>query len=195
MSDNLARLRLRIADRPRYALHELVGAGDGLTLGFRLTGAPVVSGSVQVIIIAADSTTAEVLTSSDYDVDLPSGILLLRVAPVLAERVQVSYSWSVFSDAELLDVLVQVNDDVARATALCLTMLLADADRFLKYTLGQEQVDRSAAREALQAALDELRKSTTAPRGLVWANDTTTEALLYPFAGSASGYSAEAGSV
>jgi hypothetical protein len=178
--DSLDRLRLQIADRRRLVLHEIVGWGDGLALAFQTRGAPVVEGSVSVAVIS-DSLTTVLYDGPDWTFDYALGFLRLENPPDAGDRVQVSYQWSSFSDVELETLLTEAGGDVAAAAILALQMVLADGDRFIKYTLGQETVDRGAARQAVVNLLDEMRGHQAGLVGLVHADSDYRRCLMAPY--------------
>ncbi len=177
---NLERLRLQVADRPRLVLHEIVGIGDGLSLAFQSRGVPVFVNS-ETVVLVSDSVTQVLTTGADYTFDYDLGLLRLTEAAPTGDRVQVSYRWAAFSDVELEDVLENNGASVRRAAIAVLQMLLADTDRFLKYTLGQEVVDRIGSRDALMALLSELRKYQRGVVSLVLADTAYRECLMAPF--------------
>jgi hypothetical protein len=177
---DLARLRLLIADRARLVLHETVGLGDGLTLAFQTRGAPVFPDSEAVVVISGSLTTV-LYPGADYTLDYDLGLLRLNVAPPAGERVQVAYQWAAFSDAELTDCLAQAGENVNNAAILALQSLLADSDRWIKYTLGQETVDRIAARDAVLSLIEQLKADRGGVGGLVQADSDYRRCLLTPF--------------
>lgn len=180
---NLERLRLQVADRRRLVLHEVAGFGDELTLAFQVRGAPVFVGSLSVVIVS-DSLTTVLYEGPDYSFDYALGLLRLQNAPAAGERVQCSYQWAAFADAELEDVLLQYSNDndLVKSSIAVLQMVLADSDRFIKYTLGQEAVDRSQARQAITDLLKQLQGNQLGGLvGLVQANTTYRECLMSPY--------------
>lgn len=177
---NLERLRLQVADRRRLVLHEVVGIGDGISLGFQSRGAPVFEGSESVAIIY-DTLTVVLQPGADYQFDFALGLLRLNVPADPGGRVQMSYQWAVFSDAELVDVLDQTGEDVSKSAIMVLRMVLADGDRFIKYTLGQEVVDRDAARKAIVDLLEELGDGQLGIVGVVLADSTYRKCLMFPY--------------
>jgi len=177
---DLERLRLRIADRARLVLYETVGLGDGLSLGFQTRGVPVFPDSEAVVIVSGSLTTV-LYPGADYTVDYALGLLRLNIAPAAGESVVVAYQWTAFSDAELTDCLAQAGENVNNAAILALQALLADSDRWIKYTLGQETVDRIAARDAVLSLIEQLKGGRTGVVGLVKADTPYRECLLSPF--------------
>jgi hypothetical protein len=171
---DLARLRLAIADRARVALREQVGLGDGAREHFQTQLAPVVTGSETVLVNETPVAT--------YLLDYATGLLTFTVPPAVNAGLLITYNWTTFSDAELQDLLDRYG--LRRAGVRALEWLLADTERFLRYTFGQTSVDRSAARENLLALLERL----TAEMGsgavrLVQADDAARRGLLAPFMG------------
>lgn len=176
---DLERLRLKIADRPRPLLNDPVGVGDGESVQFRVRIAPIVEDSDVVLVGGVVQERDE-----DYTIVPGLGVLTFATAPTAGDAIVAGYSWVAFSDDELQDVLDRFPSLDAAALEV-ITWLLADADRFLKYTFGQESVDRSSAREALQYLQERLRTISGAPVGLVKADTVEREALMAPFITSA----------
>ena len=175
----IERLRLKIADRPRALLNDPVGTGDGESVQFRVRLAPVVEDSDVVLVAGVVQERDE-----DYTISLGTGTLTFAAAPESGQAIVAGYSWVAFSDDELQDVLDRFPSIDAAALEV-ITWLLADSDRFLKYTFGQESVDRSSAREALQYLQERLQAIGGAPVGLVKADTVAREALMEPFVTSA----------
>ena len=170
----LERLRLAIADRPRVALREQVGLGDGLRTTFQTQLSPLEEASETVLI-------NEVPTSG-YAIHYPTGVLEFTNPPLSAEVILITYRWTAFSNAELGDLLDRF--DLRRAAIQALEWLLADSERFMKYTFGQESVDRGAAREGLLKLLERLESQTgSGAVVLVQADTAEQRALLHPFQG------------
>lgn len=171
----LEQLRLAIADRPRLALNEGLGVGDGVTVQFQSGLFPIVAGSTALRVAGALKTP-----TTDYTLDLSVGLVTMTAAPVAGAAVTLTYRWVAFTDDELTDLLttyVTVNAAAAQAVR----WLLADTERFVKYTFGQETVDRTAAREALLDLLHQLTQRSGVAAGLVYATTTDRETLLAPF--------------
>mgnify|MGYP000843537044 CR=1 FL=1 len=174
---DLERLRLAVADRPRVTLREQVGTGNGTRTQWQVQLYPVESASETVLVNETPVVT--------YTLDDATGLLTFTAAPANNATVIVTYRWTTFSDAELNDLLDR-GLSVTRAAIQVIRWLLADTERFIKYTFGQESVDRSATREGLEKLLDRLEKE--AGRGavaLVKVDTPEREALLYPFVGTA----------
>lgn len=173
---DLERLRLAVADRPRVALRERVGTGNATRTQWQVQLYPVEDASETVLVNETPVST--------YVLDDATGLLTFTAAPASNATLIVTYRWTTFSDAELNDLLDQ-GLSVTRAAIQIIRWLLADTDRFIKYTFGQESVDRSATREGLEKLLDRLEKE--AARGgvaLVKADTPERVALLYPFVGA-----------
>lgn len=177
---DLERLRLRIADRPRMVISEDVGLGDGVRLGFQTRGAPIFPDS-EAVVIASGNLTTVLYPGADYSLDYDLGLLRLDSAPLAGEAVRLAYRWAAFSDAELTDLLAQAGGDNAGAAVLALQSLLADADRWIKYTLGQETVDRIAARDAVLSLIEQLKADRGGVGGLVQADSDYRLCLMAPF--------------
>lgn len=172
----LERLRLAVADRARVALREQIGLGDGLRTTFQTQLSPVVSSSETVLI--NETPTAA------YTIDDATGVIEFTSAPAINAALLVTYLWTTFSDDELQDLLDRFG--LRRATTQALEWLLADTERFMKYTFGQESVDRAAARDNLLALLERLDSQTgSGAVALVQAETDAQRALLHPFQGEA----------
>lgn len=172
---DLERLRLQIQDRPRLALRESLGVGDGATPTFLVQLHPVLADSETVLV-----NNVPQVAGIDYTLNAPLGALDFTSAPANGAAVVCTYQWAAFNDAELEDLLEQY-PTVRRAAIAALEILLADTDRFIKYTFGQESVDRSATRAGLESLLERLEKTAAGPFALVSADTPYRESLLYPF--------------
>jgi len=172
---DLERLRLQIQDRPRLALRESLDVGDGVTTTFLTQLHPVLADSETVLV---NGVVQE--AGTDYTLIGALGALEFTTAPGSGLPVACTYQWAAFSDVELEDLLERYAT-VRRAAIAALEMLLADTDRFLKYTFGQESVDRSATREGLEKLLERLERSAGGPVVIVKADTPCREALLEPF--------------
>lgn len=173
---DLERLRLAIADRPRVTLREQLGLGDGVRTEFQTQLSPVVAASETVLVNGAPIAT--------YTLDGATGVVTFAVAPANNATLLITYRWTTFSDIELEDLLDRF--DARRAAIRAITWLLADTERFLRYTFGQESVDRSAARAGLEKLLDRLTAEVgSGAVTLVKADDAERRALLEPFLGNA----------
>jgi len=172
---DLQRLRLLVSDRERAILTEVLGEGDTTTVDFKTMVGPVVLDSDSVWVAGVAQ-----VRGVDYTIALDLGIITFAVAPGASEVVTCSYRWTTFTDEELEDVLER-KPNVYSAAIEVVGWLLANRDLFLKYTFGQETVDRSASRDALESLLDELRGMTGSPIGLVKATTPERERLMFPF--------------
>ena len=162
---DLERLRLLIADRPRVILQEIIGTGDGSETLFLLQMAPVVAESETITVNGTVQTR-----DTDYTLDNGVGLVTFTAAPAAGAELKATYRWTTFSDEELQDLLDQ-GLSVTRAAIQAIEWLLADTDRFIKYTFGQESVDRTSAREGLEHLLAGLRQQLSGPVTLVKADD------------------------
>ena len=59
--------------------------------------------------------------------------------------------------------------------------LLVDTERFMKYFLGQEMIDRSSGVAALQTMIEQFKSSLGAPIGIVRATTVDLEDAMEPF--------------
>jgi hypothetical protein len=177
----LQRLRLRIADRAKVTLDETMGIGDGVVTEFQMHLTPVVSGSESLKLVAGGVATPQT-RDADYTIDNDLGLITFTAAPADGTQVRVSYQHTTFTDTELNDLLDQQNDSVARAAIRAIEWLLADTDRFIKYTFGQESVDRSSVREGLNDLLTRLERQVGSGLvALVKADTEDREDLMAPF--------------
>ncbi|MBN1261083.1 MAG: hypothetical protein JXB35_10420 [Anaerolineae bacterium] len=172
---NLQRVRLAIADRLRLVLNEHLGTGDGTTLHFQMGLFPVLdeTDALQVDGVAQ-------VRDTDYTIENDVGLVTFAAAPADGAAVRATYRWASFSDDELNDLLSEYGT-VNAAAAAALRWLLADTERFIKYTFGQESVDRTAARKQIAGLLALLERRASKAVGLVKATNDDREALMYPF--------------
>jgi len=177
--DDLQRLRLEVASRRRAEINELAGVGDGATTKFKVQMVPVFSDTLEVV--ARDAGVATPVPPEDYTADLDTGVLTFVEAPDLNVEVLCSYEWSAFSDEELQEVLTETGSVLAAALRV-IDWILTDQDRFMKYTLGQESVDRTASISALKARRSALvaRLSSSAV-SIVCADTAERRADMSPF--------------
>ena len=175
---DLQRLRLKIGDRASVVLNEQIGAGDGTTTKFKTHLAPVISESETITVDGAEQTR-----DTDYSIDNGTGVITFGSAPAGGMVVKCSYQWTTFSDEELSDLLEQrENVVVAAVEAVC--WLLADTDRLISYSFGQEKVDRKDVRKALIDLLDRLGKEARGRPGmigLILADTDEREGLMEPW--------------
>jgi len=183
---DLRRVRLQIADLPRRVIREQIGVGDGYVTKFQaqlwpileLIDAVVILSTVSVRIAGVETVKVRV---DDYDIELGAGVVTFVVAPVADAQVFAAYYWAVFTDGDLNDLLSRNGDNVTLAAMGAIQWLLADSDRFIKYTFGQETVDRTASRKGLLDLYAMLRGRLGAPVGLVKARSDDREELMAPF--------------
>ncbi len=176
----LERLRLRIGDRPRLVLWETAGVGDDLETKFQVELRPVIDASESVVLQDGSGRTP-LVRDTDYTFDYLQGLATLTTAPADSTLVLVTYTWVVFSDVELADLLEQSGSVVVVAAIQAVTWLLADTERFIRYTFGQETVDRTGARDALLGLLAALKTEIGAPAGLVKADTADRQTMMAPF--------------
>lgn len=171
---DLEKVRLKIADRPRVVIDETIGTGNALATIFRLQGAPVTAASEAITLNGVAQTDP-----AHYGLVDATGVVTFVTTPSVDAVLGASYTWSVFSDDELQEALTD-EGSVNGAAAEAIRWILADTDRFVKYTFGQEVVDRGSARKALQDMLDRLER-TSGPIGLVLADSDELEETMAPF--------------
>lgn len=176
--DDLDRLRFKVADRRRAVVGEVLGTGDGVTVEFQTELYPVITDSERVWVDGALQ-----VRDTDYTTECDVGLITFLSIPADDAVVTSSYRWAAFSDEELSDVLLRFGGSIVRAAIEVITWLLADVERFLKYNFGQEGVDRSQGRAALEGLLDSLQGELGGggPVGMVKADSPGRERLMEPF--------------
>ena len=162
---NLQYIRLTLSLPHRVILREELGTGDAATVKFQTRLWPLIALTETVRVSGTAKTRV-----TDYTIDDDTGLITFKVAPADEALVDADYNWSVFSDAQITDLLARYNDQVAPAMRDLIMALLANADLFIKYTTGMESVDRSKALDALQRLYDELKETPTAAmaQSVVW---------------------------
>lgn len=176
----LERLRLKVSDKAHLVLNEGVGIGDAVMCGFQTRGAPVAI-NTETIAVKSGGVTVVYPLHDGYSFDYDLGLITFETAPAAEAQVMASYVFTAFSDVEMLDFLEQTDQSVDGAAVLAIHSLLADGDRFIKYTLGQESADRAQARQALADLLADLRTTQKGPDGIVLADSPFRECLMNPF--------------
>ncbi len=177
---DIERIRLTISDRQRLALRETAGLGDGQNRQFVVQLPPVVAGT-DVAIVRAGGVETLLARDADYTIDIATGLIITTAAPAAGAEVVVTYKWAAFSDAELQEFL-DLYGSWQRASIAAARSLIADTDRFMRYTFGQETVDRSTALRALQTVIEELRSDKSASAaGVVIATSPDQQKALDPF--------------
>lgn len=175
--NDLDRLRLYTADRPRLVLDEIMGYGDGARTFYEIQMVPINLDS-EVIIV---NSVAQV-RDTDYSIDFDIGLVTFA-APVTADQLikATKYTWTTFTDAELEDVLDRQGDDVVRASIDVIQWLLVDVERFMKYFLGQEMIDRNIGVKALEGMLERLQSIIGSPAEVILADTPELAAVMAPF--------------
>lgn len=176
----LQRLRLKIADRERTSLEEQIGVGNGASVEFQAMLPPVVAESDRVYLVTGGVPVLQA-RGTDYTIDDDQGVVIFATAPPAGTFVRISYKWTTFTDVELDDLLTQVSSSLPKAAIEAVRWLLADTERFLRYTFGQESVDRSASRKALERLTEEWKDELGGVFSLVKADTPEREALMEPF--------------
>lgn len=172
---DLQRLRLKIADRAKAVIDEALGEGTGSKTVYQCRLSPIVETTDRIYVDGVLQTR-----DVDYTIDESLGLVTFVAAPASGAEITADYQWVTFTDEELQDMLDQAGSLVLAAME-AIRCLLADSERFLKYTFGQESVDRSTARAALQDLLDDLRRAKGGPVGFVLADTPEREELMAPF--------------
>jgi len=172
---DLQRLRLKIQDRPRVTLREIAGIGDGGTKMYQTQMHPIRVESEEILV---DSTPLD--PEDDYEINYDLGLITLESALTAGASLSISYQWSAFSDVELEDYLLQYAN-LTRAAIAALESVLADSDRYIKYSFGQESVDRSTTRQAIKDLLDRLEQEMRGHARLVTASTAEEKSTLLPY--------------
>jgi len=161
---NLEYIRLILSIPHRLVLREELGIGDGQITKFQSQLFPIISGTETVRVASAEQTP-----ETDYDLDPDLGLITFVTAPDAGNLVDADYTWAVFSDTQIDDLLTTYNDAVSTVLQDLIRALLANADLFVKYTIGMESIDRSRALDSLQALLESLqRQSPTIGQAVIW---------------------------
>lgn len=133
---NLEKLRLSIFDKEKVRTEEVIGVGDGVRTRWVLEMHPIISDSETIVI---NSTP-----TSDYDLNCDTGLIVFTTPPADGKVIKAQvYSYYVFSDTDLNDILTEELNVILAAAARCLRILAADAARFFTWTSGDEKVDKS----------------------------------------------------
>lgn len=173
----LDRLRVSVADRQGLVTEEILGVGDGSRKFFRLQLPVIVPGSEVIYVAGVESTRG-----TDYSVDNDTGLVTFGSPPAADAVIKAGkYLWTTFSDRELSDALSQNNNNVLQSAIQVVQWLLVDTERFMKYFLGQEMVDRSSGVAALETMIEQFRSSLGAPIGIVRAATAEMEEAMEPF--------------
>lgn len=173
----LDRLRVSVADRQRLVTEEILGVGDGSRKYFRLQLPVIVAGSEVIYVAGVESTRG-----TDYSVEYTTGLVTFGSPPAADAVIKAGkYTWTTFSDGELSDALEQNNNNVLQAAIQVVQWLLVDTERFMKYFLGQEMIDRSSGVAALQTMIEQFKSSLGAPIGIVRATTVDLEDAMEPF--------------
>ena len=169
---NLQYIRLTLNLRYRVILREELGTGDGASVKFQTRLWPIIALSETIRVDGTAKTR-----TTDYDIDNDTGLITFKSAPADGKLVDADYSWSVFSDQHITDLLDLYNDQVNRVMRDLIMALLANTDLFIKYTTGMESVDRSKALDALRGLYDELKDapSIAIAQSVVWTKVDVTE--------------------
>lgn len=140
----IAKLRLKILDRPQVVLDERVGSGDGSARVFRLGHAPVMADTVVVRVGGVEQVEGE-----DFELDCSTGRLTFAEPPADGDAVVASYDFAAFSDAELQQFLDSANGNMALAAGEALRTLVSDRARLVSWSRGDMKVDYDRLRKDL----------------------------------------------
>lgn len=139
---NLQLLRKMIADPYKSGFDEVVA--DGESQDFQLSHHPVKTSSYQVLLDGNLQTE-----STDYTLDLETGLLNMVALPTAELELDVKYEYSVFSDTELTEFL-ELDGTVDKAAVRCIDILLADSARRFDYSAGLTDMKPSQIFEHLK---------------------------------------------
>lgn len=164
MSD-LDYIRLKLSLPHRLILQENLGEGDGVTKKFKLQLAPVIAESETIRV----DETAQTRTTH-YAIDDALGLITFVAAPADGDTVDADYTWSVFSDVQIIALMARYNDEIVPTMLDLIHALLSNSDLFIKYTIGMETIDRSAALDALLALQESFSTTMAGPMGqaVIW---------------------------
>lgn len=147
----IQQVRLKISDKPRLT-RELVD-GDGTGKYFRLGNSPILLQPAPQVRVGGILKTE----TSDYTVDYEQGVITMVSAPGAGVEVDFIYYYTVFSDAEIEQFLLDGSDNTVVAAAYALYAWAADAAKLAKrYTmsggggLGQVVGDTSVTAKELR---------------------------------------------
>lgn len=168
----LQRLRVTVSDPIRVVLREPVGSANESWVEFQTQMYPILTSPIKVWV-------GGVLQTTGYTLETEQGLITFDSAPTSGE-VTCSYRWSVFSDAVLNDLLDRTAT-VNQAAIQVVEWLLADTNLLLKYSYGQNAVDRSSVIKGLEVLLQRLRAKIGAPSGVVLADTPDRRDLMEPF--------------
>ena len=158
-------IRLRLSIPHRLVLAEFLGQGDGITKKFQTQLSPIIAETETVRVDGTEKTQ-----DTDYSIDNALGLITFKTAPDTDAAVDADYSWSVFSDVQINGLLARYSNNIIATLRELVRALLADSDLFIKYVIGMETVDRSAARAALEALLKDLKEQAASAAGqaIIW---------------------------
>jgi hypothetical protein len=137
-------LRLKILDRPQVVIGERVGTGDGSRMVYRISHAPIMSGSVTILVGGEKQTEGE-----NYTLDYSNGKLSFSLAPSGTEPIVADYEFAAFSDDELQEFLDKAGGNLALAAGEALTSLMADRNRMITWSRGDAKLDYDRLRQDL----------------------------------------------
>lgn len=154
-------VRLRSSDRSAITREE--GVGTGSDVHFKLGHNVIISSP------ALEVRLDGVLQNSGYTVDLTNGIVDFIVAPAVGIKIEFTYYWSIFSDAEIQYFIDDAGGNIPTATAQVLLAIAADASKIAQRQslaggggLGAVTIDTSVAarelRNTAQAILDQVKQ-------------------------------------
>lgn len=146
---NLVRVRLNIFDQYREFQESQIG--DGSAKIFRLSSYPIKAASQDVY----KDTTLQT-EGADYTLDDDTGRLTFSTAPGDGVNIFVRGQASIFSDAELNDLLLQHSANVRLATIHAFRILMADYARREKWIAGDGgiSVDPTKTVDGLKKLID-----------------------------------------
>lgn len=172
--DSVALIRLKTGDKS--AITREVSTGDGTSLYFKL-------GQNNVINDPDIEVRLDNVLTSAYTVNYAAGVVTFNSAPALGVKVEFTYYWAVYTDAEIQAFIDEASGDTTIASAKVLLAMASDAARLARRTtlsggggMGSTTIDTSVAAKELRASAEALIKM----QGLVGDNAEPVDQLTEP---------------
>lgn len=148
-------VRLKSSDRSSITREE--GIGDGVAATYKLGHEPLLSSPAPQIRING------VIQVAGYTIDYDNGVVSFDIAPTVNNKVEFTYYWSIFTDAQIQYFLDDSGSNVTVAAAKVLLAIAADAAKVAQRQslaggggLGAVTIDTSVAARELRAAAKAL---------------------------------------
>lgn len=137
-----------VPDLARF--HRQLLSGDGYTITFPLDNAPIIDGSVRVVL----NTEVTLL----YTLDPDNGLVIFNSAPSEDDSIVVDYKYTLLSDAQI-ETYLNIVTDIRLAAAMALEAIGSDQVLLLKViTLFDLRTDGAAVGRELRARAASLRE-------------------------------------